>query len=81
MGWGLGTVDWVIAEKFLAFKFYGADLGPDPRDAKLVAKAFGPNRGRIAPLKRKSDPHNVLTYAFQLSRQREIFQAHCPCHG
>ncbi len=68
------VVDWIytVAEKFLAFEVYPADIGPDPRDAKLVAKAFGPNRDRIAPLKHKSDPHNVLTYAFQLSRQKNL---------
>ena len=30
---------------------YGADLGPDPRDAPLAAKAFGPNRPRLVRLK------------------------------
>ncbi|KAI0117450.1 hypothetical protein F4814DRAFT_416329 [Daldinia grandis] len=45
---------------------YGADLGPDPRDAALAAKAFGPNRSRLARLKRKLDPCNVLTYACPL---------------
>jgi FAD binding domain len=30
---------------------YGADLGPDPRDTALAAKAFGPNRPRLARLK------------------------------
>jgi adenine phosphoribosyltransferase len=42
---------------------YGADLGPDPRDTALVAKAFGANGGRLARLKRRMDPHNVLAYA------------------
>lgn len=68
------VVDWIytVTEKFLAFEVYPADLVPDPRDAKLAAKAFGPNRSSITPLKRKSDPHNVLIYAFQLSRQRNL---------
>lgn len=68
------VVDWVykVAEKFLVFEVYPADLGPDPRDARLAAKAFGPNRGRLARLKRRSDPHNVLAYAFQLSRQKNL---------
>lgn len=35
---------------------YGADLGPDPRDAMLAAKAFGPNLQRLALLKRTYDP-------------------------
>lgn len=42
---------------------YGADLGPDPRDAALAAKAFGPNRPRLAALKHISDPRNLLAYA------------------
>ncbi|KAL8857964.1 MAG: hypothetical protein Q9178_005423 [Gyalolechia marmorata] len=45
---------------------YGADLGPDPRDAALAAKAFGPNRPRLARLKQSLDPHNVLAYACPL---------------
>ena len=45
---------------------YGADLGPDPRDAALAAKAFGSNRPRLARLKRSVDPHNVLAYACPL---------------
>jgi hypothetical protein len=39
---------------------YGADLGPDPRDAMLAVKAFGPNRPRLALLKHGLDPGNVL---------------------
>ncbi|KAJ2985515.1 hypothetical protein NUW58_g5483 [Xylaria curta] len=46
---------------------YGADLGPDPRDAELVAKAFGPNRGRLARLKRSLDPSNVFAYSCPLA--------------
>ena len=45
---------------------YGADLGPDPRDATLAAKAFGPNRLRLAHLKHSLDPRNVLAYACPL---------------
>ncbi|KAI0455670.1 phosphoribosyl transferase domain protein [Xylaria acuta] len=45
---------------------YGADLGPDPRDAALAAKAFGPNLPRLARLKRRLDPCNVLAYACPL---------------
>ncbi|KAI3320117.1 hypothetical protein HD806DRAFT_507745 [Xylariaceae sp. AK1471] len=45
---------------------YGADLGPDPRDAALAAEAFGPNRPRLARLKCRSDPRNVLAYACPL---------------
>ncbi|KAB5571995.1 phosphoribosyl transferase domain protein [Coniochaeta sp. 2T2.1] len=45
---------------------YGADLGPDPRDAPLAAKAFGPNRPRLARLKQMMDPHNILRYACPL---------------
>lgn len=47
---------------------YGADLGPDPRDAALAAKAFGPNRPRLAHLKHNSDPRNVLAYACPLPK-------------
>ncbi|KAF4451669.1 hypothetical protein F53441_5348 [Fusarium austroafricanum] len=42
---------------------YGADLGPDPRDTSLAAKAFGRNGQRLARLKVELDPHNVLAYA------------------
>ncbi|KAL9099122.1 MAG: hypothetical protein Q9163_005335 [Psora crenata] len=47
---------------------YGADLGPDPRDALLAAKAFGPNRPRLARLKNSLDPRNVLAYACPLPK-------------
>ncbi|MCJ1404336.1 hypothetical protein MMC11_007561 [Xylographa trunciseda] len=47
---------------------YGADLGPDPRDAALAAKAFGPNRPRLARLKHSLDPRNVLAYTCPLPR-------------
>jgi adenine phosphoribosyltransferase len=47
---------------------YGADLGPDLRDAVLAAKAFGPNLPRLARLKHSSDPRNVLAYAFPLPK-------------
>ena len=47
---------------------YGADLRPDPRDAALAAKAFGPNLPRLARLKRDRDPFNLLAYACPLPR-------------
>jgi adenine phosphoribosyltransferase len=47
---------------------YGADLGPDPRDAALAAKAFGPNRPRLARLKHSLDPRNVLAYVCPLPK-------------
>ncbi len=47
---------------------YGADLGPDPRDAELAAKAFGPNRPRLARLKHILDPRNMLAYACPLPK-------------
>jgi hypothetical protein len=47
---------------------YGADLGPDPRDAVLASKAFGPNRPRLARLKHSLDPRNVLAYACPLPK-------------
>lgn len=47
---------------------YGADLGPDPRDTAMAARAFGPNRVRLARMKRTCDPHNILAYAFPLPK-------------
>lgn len=47
---------------------YGADLGPDRRDAILAAEAFGPNRPRLARLKQRLDPQNVLAYACPLPK-------------
>ncbi|KAF1970787.1 phosphoribosyl transferase domain protein [Bimuria novae-zelandiae CBS 107.79] len=47
---------------------YGADLGPDPRDAALARNAFGPNRPRLARLKHSLDPRNVLAYACPLPK-------------
>ena len=47
---------------------YGADLGPDPRDTELAAKAFGANRPRLARLKHSFDPGNVLAYACPLPK-------------
>ncbi|KAI2637535.1 hypothetical protein GGS21DRAFT_511946 [Xylaria nigripes] len=47
---------------------YSTDLGPDPRDIALVAKAFGPNLSRLARLKRSMDPSNVLAYACPLQK-------------
>ncbi|OCL08570.1 phosphoribosyl transferase domain protein [Glonium stellatum] len=66
------TVRWVynVARDLLSLSsgVYGADLGPDPRDATLAAKAFGPNRPRLARLKRSLDPHNVLAYTCPLPK-------------
>ncbi|KAK6352705.1 hypothetical protein TWF696_004708 [Orbilia brochopaga] len=64
------VVRWVykVAGELLPFSSgaYGADLGPDPRDAALAAKAFGPNQPRLARLKHSLDPYNVLAYACPL---------------
>ncbi|RYP49833.1 hypothetical protein DL768_004525 [Monosporascus sp. mg162] len=64
------AVGWVynVAADLLPFSSgaYGADLGPDPRDAALAAKAFGRNRPRLARLKHSWDPRNVLAYACPL---------------
>ncbi|KAL7915891.1 hypothetical protein GGI35DRAFT_9977 [Trichoderma velutinum] len=64
------VVQWVydVAQTLLplASGAYGADLGPYPRDADLVEKAFGPNRPRLARLKRDADPCKVLAYACPL---------------
>ncbi|RSL77008.1 hypothetical protein CEP52_017749, partial [Fusarium oligoseptatum] len=66
------TVKWVykVAEDLLPLSTgaYGADLGPDPRDAALAAKAFGPNLPRLARLKSNLDPRNVLAYACPLPK-------------
>ncbi|TVY87127.1 Adenine phosphoribosyltransferase, partial [Lachnellula willkommii] len=66
------AVQWVynVAEDLLSLSsgVYGADLGPDPRDAALAAKAFGPNRPRLARLKHNLDPRNVLAYACPLPK-------------
>ncbi|KAL6698076.1 hypothetical protein J3F84DRAFT_366426 [Trichoderma pleuroticola] len=64
------AVQWVyhVARTLLplASGVYGADLGPDPRDADLAETAFGPNRPRLARLKRRADPCKVLAYACPL---------------
>ncbi|OIW31994.1 hypothetical protein CONLIGDRAFT_629687 [Coniochaeta ligniaria NRRL 30616] len=66
------AVRWVydIVEQLLPVSHgvYGADLGPDPRDAVLATKAFGPNRPRLARLKQTLDPRNVLAFACPLPR-------------
>lgn len=66
------TVRWVydVARDLLSLSSgaYGADLGPDPRDTALAAKAFGPNRPRLARLKHTLDPCNVLAYACPLPK-------------
>ncbi|KAH8786253.1 phosphoribosyl transferase domain protein [Hyaloscypha finlandica] len=66
------AVSWVynIAGNLLPLSSgtYGADLGPDPRDSALANKAFGPNRPRLARLKRSADPSNVLAYACPLPK-------------
>ncbi|ROW08213.1 hypothetical protein VMCG_03082 [Cytospora schulzeri] len=66
------VVSWVynVAGDLLSLSsgVYGADLGPDPRDAALATEAFGPNRRRLARLKQHSDPHNVLAYACPLPK-------------
>ncbi|KAL6884151.1 hypothetical protein HDV57DRAFT_447001 [Trichoderma longibrachiatum] len=66
------AVQWVydVARDLLPLSggAYGADLGPDPRDAALAARAFGPNRPRLARLKRGADPCNLLAYGCPLPR-------------
>ncbi|KAL2193139.1 phosphoribosyl transferase domain protein [Corynascus similis CBS 632.67] len=69
----IATVSWVyhVVGELLPASCgaYGADLGPDPRDAPLIAKAFGPNLPRLARLKHGLDPRNVLAYACPLPMQ------------
>ena len=66
------TVQWVydVVRDLLPISsgVYGADLGPDPRDAALAGQAFGPNRPRLARLKHSWDPRNVLAYACPLPK-------------
>ncbi|MCJ1409906.1 hypothetical protein MMC19_003990 [Ptychographa xylographoides] len=66
------AVQWVynVAGDLLSLSSgaYGADLGPDPRDAVLAAKAFGLNCPRLARLKHRFDPRNVLAYACPLPK-------------
>ena len=66
------AVRWVynVVENMLSLSsgVYGADLGPDPRDAALAARAFGPNQSRLARLKNSLDPRNVLAYACPLPK-------------
>lgn len=68
------ATQWVydVVEKFLALTdcrgAYGADLGPDPRDSVLAAKAFGPNRRDLAFLKLTMDPRDVLAYTCPLPK-------------
>ncbi|KAL4912603.1 hypothetical protein BDW62DRAFT_194147 [Aspergillus aurantiobrunneus] len=61
------VIQWVydVAKDLLPVSngVYSADLGPDPRDASLATKAFGPNGPRLAGVKRAYDPHGVLAYA------------------
>jgi hypothetical protein len=47
---------------------YSTDLRLDPRDAALAAKAFRPNRPRLARLKHSVDPRTVLAYACPLPK-------------
>lgn len=68
------VTQWVydVADNFLVLSgcrgAYGADLGPDPRDFALSTKAFGPNRSKLAYLKRTMDPQDVLAYACPLPK-------------
>ena len=66
------AVQWVynVASNLLPVSsgVYSADLGPDPRDTALAAKAFGPNLPRLAHLKQRADPRNVLAYACPLPK-------------
>ncbi|KAI1115511.1 phosphoribosyl transferase domain protein [Nemania sp. NC0429] len=66
------AVGWVytVAKDLLPLSTgaYGADLGPDPRDAPLATMAFGPNGRRLARIKTKFDPQNVLAYACPLPK-------------
>ncbi|KAJ4112489.1 hypothetical protein NW768_011655 [Fusarium equiseti] len=66
------TIRWVydVVDSLLPMckGVYSADLGPDPRDAELMTRAFGPNLRRLVGLKQTFDPHRVLPYACPLSQ-------------
>ncbi|KAI5927240.1 hypothetical protein F4810DRAFT_722424 [Camillea tinctor] len=47
---------------------YAADLGPDPRDAALAVKAFGPNQLRLVLAKGSIDIKNTFAYACPLPK-------------
>ncbi|KAL4724537.1 hypothetical protein ACLX1H_007978 [Fusarium chlamydosporum] len=68
----MGATEWVydVVRDLLPLSSgaYGADLGPDPRDTALAAKAFGPNGPRLARLKETLDSRNVLAYACPLPK-------------
>jgi len=68
------SVQWVydVVDSLLPLSrgTYGADLGPDPRDAVLAEKAFGPNTVRLGRLKRLMDPRDVLAWACPLPKPR-----------
>ncbi|KAF2769271.1 hypothetical protein EJ03DRAFT_389431 [Teratosphaeria nubilosa] len=72
----LKIVQWVYdtAQKLLPFSagVYGADLGPDPRDAALANVAFGQNTIRLARLKEKMDSRSILPYACPLPREPQL---------
>ncbi|KAK4160291.1 adenine phosphoribosyltransferase [Cladorrhinum sp. PSN259] len=71
------AIQWVykVVEDLLPLSFcvgvYGADLGPDPRDAPLATRAFGLNLPRLCRLKLALDPHNVLRYACPITAATE----------
>ncbi|KAH7563665.1 phosphoribosyl transferase domain protein [Bipolaris maydis] len=66
------ATEWVysVADDLLPLSSgaYGADLGPDPRDAALASRAFGGNQRQIVELKNRMDPRNVLAYACPLPK-------------
>ncbi|KAJ5637800.1 hypothetical protein N7490_007679 [Penicillium lividum] len=66
------AIEWVynVARKLLPLSsgVYSADLGPDPRDTILAAKAFGLNLSHLHRLKERLDPQNVLGYACPLQK-------------
>jgi adenine phosphoribosyltransferase len=68
----LSIEQWVydVAQDLLPLScgVYGADLGPDPRDIALAAKAFGSNLPRLLRLKDSLDPNNLLAYACPLPK-------------
>lgn len=70
------VAQWVYdtAKELLRFGVgvYGADLGQDSRDAALAVEAFGRNRIRLAWLKHRMDPHDILAYACPLPGRQQV---------
>lgn len=72
------AIDWVyrVAMDLLPLSVgaYAADLGPDPRDLPLAARAFGGSGPCLRRIKRNVDRRNVLRYACPLPFREPFHQ-------